>query len=76
MRGNVVQMGMPKQQLHRVERVALRNQAARKRPSTTVTAIADPEASRAVQTGDIALEAGGRQIFGRLAIEVDSSLNA
>jgi hypothetical protein len=53
-------MGVPKQQLHRVEQVALRNQATRKRPSTTVTAIADPEASGAVQTSDIALEAVDR----------------
>jgi hypothetical protein len=67
---------MPKQKLHRVERAALRNQAACKRPSTTVTDIADPEACRAVQIGGIALEAVGRQMIDRLAIEVDGAFNA
>jgi hypothetical protein len=44
-RGNVVQIGMPKQELHRVERVALRNQAAYKCPSSTVAAMTSTEAS-------------------------------
>jgi hypothetical protein len=38
---DMIQMGMAEQQLHGVERVALCNQTARRRPTPTLAAIAD-----------------------------------
>jgi hypothetical protein len=71
----MVKMRMTEQQLHRVKRMALRYEAARERPAPAVAAVASAETSCSVQAGDIALEAVGREVFDRLAIEVDASLN-